>query len=189
MDLKTIPIGLSKYSVIKYVLHVIDSRSRHVRRYYLRSTANLHQWVKKYRNYLRMRGHALGHLMPDGQFKTEAMEELAAAEPTFELGYSAPNCQSQNGLAEADIKSWERKVSAILDWQMRDPKSQVTYAHFHLASECLTQIENMMFNPACPEVTADEAVNGVQPDVSLWQVPLCRVWYYIYPELRKNLIF
>ena len=27
MDLKTIPIGLSKYSVIKYVLHVIDSRS------------------------------------------------------------------------------------------------------------------------------------------------------------------
>ena len=38
-------------------------------------------------------------------------------------------------------------------------------------------------------MTPFEAVNGIQPDASTAQSPLCRVWFFVYPELRKNVPF
>ncbi len=189
MDLKKIPVDLAKFSVTKYVLICVDARSRHCRRYMLRNTAQLHEWVRLYRNWVRRKGFKMGHLMPDGQFRTAGLAELAAEEPSFDFAFSAPHCQSQNGLAEANIKGWERGVKKILDWAMRDPKSKVTYEMFPLASDCLTEIENQLYTPEAPEMSPFEAVNGVQPDASIMQQPLCRVWFYIYPDLRKNVPF
>ena len=80
MDLKKIPKKLAKFSLVKYVLVCKDARSRHVRRYYLRNTADLHLWVRKYRNWVRKKGKTLGAIMPDGQFRTENLAELAASD-------------------------------------------------------------------------------------------------------------
>ena len=189
MDCKKIPKSLAKHCRIKYLLTARDSKSRAVRRYYLTGTAGLHQWVQLYRNYIRRKGHVFGHIMMDGEFDTQNLASLAATEPTFDFSFSNPNCQSQNGLSEADVKGWEAGVRAILDHAMRDKKSKVTYKHFPLASEALTRIQNITFNAQAPEMTPFEAVNRIQPDASTAQSPLCRVWYYIYPELRKNVPF
>ena len=189
MDCKKIPKDLAKHSKIKYVLVAKDAKSRNVRRYYLQSTKCLHQWVFRYRNYLSRMGHKMRHLMADGEFSTQSLQALAGTDPPFDYSFSNPNCQSQNGMAEADIKRWDKGVRCILDNAMKDPKSKVTYQLFPYASLCLEQIENATFNSAAPEQTGFEAMTGVQPDMSVWQVPLCRIWFYIYPELRENVPF
>lgn len=189
MDCKKIPKSLAKHSKIKYVLIAKDSKSRNVRRYYLRGTASLHQWVFRYRNYLSRKGHKMRHLMADGEFSTQSLEALSGTDPPFDYSFSNPHCQSQNGMAEADIKRWEKGCRCILDNAMRDKKSKVTYQLFPYASMCLEQIENATFNMEAPEQTAFEAVNGIQPDMSVWQVPLSRMWFYVYPGLRENIPF
>ena len=189
MDCKKIPKSLAKCSKIKYLLTIKDAKSRFVRRFYLTGTARLHQWTLLYRNFIRRKGHTLAHVMADGEFQTAGLAELAATEPTFDFSFSSPHCQSQNGLAEADIKRWDKGVRCILDHAMKDPKSKVTYKHFPYASECLTDIENSVFNPQCPEMTPFEAVEGIMPDASVWQIPLSRCWYYIYTDLREGVPF
>ena len=115
---------------IKYMLTVKDAKSRHVRRYYLQNTKQLFQWIVLYRNFIRRKGRTLAHIMADGEFRTGGLAITAATEPTFDFSFSNPHCQSQNGLAEADIKRLDKGVRSILDHAMRDPKSHVTYKHF-----------------------------------------------------------
>ena len=189
MDCKKIPLSLARHSKIKYVLVVKDAKSRHVRRYYLQGTRALHQWVFRYRNFLSRKGHRMRHIMADGEFSTESLQALAGTDPPFDYSFSNPHCQSQNGMAEADVKRWEKGCRCILDNAMRDPKSKVTYKLFPYAYMCLEQVENSTFNEAAPEQTPFEAVTGDQPDMSVWQVPLSRVWFYIYPGLRENVPF
>ena len=79
-----------------------------------------------YRNFIRRKGHTLAHIMADGEFRTGGLAITAATEPTFDFSFSNPHCQSQNGLAEADIRRWDKGVRSILDHAMRDPKSHVS---------------------------------------------------------------
>ena len=82
--------------------------------------------------------------------------------------------RSQALIVKVKMAWRERGVAAMLDWAMKDPKSKVTYQHFPLASACLEQIENSTFSAAAPEMTPWEAMFGEQPDMGVWQKPLCR---------------
>jgi hypothetical protein len=76
-----------------------------------------------------------------------------------------------------------------MDNAKRDPKSKVTDQHWCVASEMATDIENMTFCPQSPERTPWESMYREQPDASIWQIPLCRIWYFVYPNLRRNAPF
>ena len=103
-DAKTIPLALAKHTRVKYMVVFKDSFSRAVVRYYLHNLKNLAQTVRKYRHLLKSKGHNLCHFQADGQFWTDELGKLGGEDAHFDYSFSTPHCQSEDGLAEADIK-------------------------------------------------------------------------------------
>ena len=188
MDVAVIDKGMAANSNAKFMLDVHDAASNFRTRYYLRNLSNLHLWVRKYRNFVRRKGHMFVHLTADNQFDTAGLEELAAQDPTFDYSFCAPYSHSQNP-AETTIKAWRLRVRAAIKTAQQDPQSKVGNEHWPYISECITDIENMTFSAACPSTTPWEAFYREQPDFNLWQIPGCRIWYFVYPDLRKNAPF
>ena len=117
------------------------------------------------------------------------MAALAAEQPRFDFTACAPHVHSQN-VAEADIKAWRLRIRAAVNNALKDPKSKVVPAiNWPGASECIGAMENQTFRAQSPEKTPWEAVYRVQPDAPIWQIPLCRIWYFVYPNLRENAPF
>jgi len=187
-DCAKIDKNFAQNSRAKWMLTARDAANNFRRRYYLKSTKNLHLWVRKHRNFLRRKGHEFAHMTADNEFDTVAMEELAAEPPQFDFNFCAPHCHSQNP-AESDIKAWRLRVRAVMEQARRDPKSKVKKHHWPYASDCITDIENMSFCAQSPEMTPWESVYREQPDWSVAQIPMCRIWFYVYPDLRKNAPF
>ena len=188
MDLAKIDKDFGVDSHARWMLTTRDAAGNFRRRYYLRSTAQLHNWVRKHRDFVRSKGWDFAHVRADNEFITDAMDELKGETPTFTLDACAPHVHAQNP-AEADIKAWRLRVRTIMDNARRDPKSKVTDQHWCIASEMATDIENMTFCPQSPERTPWESMYREQPDASIWQIPLCRIWYFVYPNLRRNAPF
>ena len=188
MDIAVIDKGMAANSNAKFMLDVHDAACNFRTRYYLRNLTSLHLWVRKYRNFVRRKGHMFVHLTADNQFDTAGLEELAAQDPSFDYSFCAPYAHSQNP-AETTIKAWRLRVRAAIKTAQQDPKSKVGTEHWPYISECITDIENMTFSAACPSTTPWEAFYREQPDFNLWQIPGCRIWYFVYPDLRKNAPF
>jgi hypothetical protein len=149
MDIAVIDKGMAENSNAKFMLDVHDAASNFRTRYYLRNLSALHLWVRKYRNFVRRKGHMFVHLTADNQFDAAGLEELAAQDPSFDYSFCAPYAHSQNP-AETTIKAWRLRVRAAIKTAQQDPKSKVGTEHWPYISECITDIENMTFSAACP---------------------------------------
>ena len=152
-DAKTIPQALAKHSRIKYMLVIKDSHSRAVVRYYLTNLKDLAGWVRKYRNLLASKGHTLNHFQADGPFWTEALESLAGENSSFDYSFSAPYCQFQNGLAEADIKIFEKDVT-----NTNTNFIIVVAARSAVASPNMSTIGNKVVSVSTPPRTRDARI-------------------------------
>jgi hypothetical protein len=61
----------------------------------------------------------------------------------------------------------------------------ITVKHWPYASECITGVENMLHCEQSPAQTPWESMMREQPDWSIAQVPLCSIWFFVYPSLRQ----
>jgi len=179
------PIPVVGINGEKYVATIFCKASKFRQRYHVKSVGGAHLLVEKFRQCLAQRGYAMQHFHGDGGFNTQGVHALAAKLPnTFTLSFSPPETQAMNP-AEADVKKWQRGVRCILkDIRTKDPQTIVNDSYWPVASRCLTDYENQVFHSGAPEMTAYERVLHVQPDASLWQFPLAKVWFQIYPSVK-----
>ena len=54
-----------------------------------------------------------------------------------------------------------------------------------MASDVLTDIENMLFNSHTLS-SAYFDLFKLKPDVRILRQPLCKMWYYVYPDERSG---
>ena len=183
------PINVRSINQQVYMVTFRDVASSFRKRFHVRSLHGLHSLVHKFQRLLARRGFPIKHFHADGQFETDELYRLAAGEyggAPFDVSFSPPECQSLNGAAENDVKHWTQGVRSILDEAQTDANSVVSDKFWNCASEVFTDIENMTFCANAPEMTPWERVMGQQPDAAVWQRPLARVWFYIYPTLRSG---
>ena len=177
----------SKDSYSKYMLTARDAAGNFRRRYYLPSLRSLAKVVKRHRNFVLRKGFNFSSILADNEFDTEEMEEVAALTPTFDTNFSPPYAHVK--VAEADIKAWRLRVRQVMQLARSDPKSKVQIKHWPYASECITDVENMLYCEQSPAQTPWESMMREQPDWSIAQVPLCRIWFFVYPCLRQSAPF
>ena len=177
----------SKDSYSKYMLTARDAAGNFRRRYYLPSLKSLAQTVKRHRNFILRKGFNFSSILADNEFDTQELEDIAAMAPTFDTNFTPPYAHVKT--AEADIKAWRLRVRHVMKTARSDPKSKVQIKHWPYASECITDIENMLFCEQSPAQTPWESVMREQPDWSIAQIPLCRIWFFVYPNLRQSAPF
>ena len=108
----------SKADAVYAVIFTDDKSRRRVVKH-LSNLKNLHRHVSEYIDHAERFGHVCRIFRFDQQFNTEAMGELQT-ERKFQIECSAAYCQSQDGVAEAGMKQWQKACRAILRDQNRD---------------------------------------------------------------------
>ena len=186
-DVAHIGAKWSKNSYSKYMLTARDAAGNFRRRYYLPSQRALANIVKRHRNFVMRKGFCFASIIADNEFDTELMDEVSAQTPCFDTNFSPPYAHVK--VAEADIKAWRLRVRQVMKNARSDPKSKVQIKHWPYASECITDIENMLYCEQSPAQTPWESMMREQPDWSIAQVPLCRMWFFVYPNLRQSAPF
>ena len=143
--------------------------------------------VRRHRNFILRKGLNLVSFLADNEFETEELEELAAQTLTSDTNLSQPYSHAK--VAEADIKAWRLQVRQVMKTARSDPKSKGQVKHWPCASECITDHENMLYSEQSPAQTPWESMTREQPDWSVAQVPMCRIWFFVYPNLRQSAPF
>ena len=177
----------SKDSYSKYMLTARDAAGNFRRRFYLPNLRSLAKVVRRYRNFVLRKGFNFVSILADGEFDTEELEEVAALTPTFDTNFSPPYAHVK--AAEADIKAWRLRIRQVMKTARSDPMSKVQIKHWPYASECITDIENMLYCEQSPAQTPWESMLKEQPDWAIAQIPLCRIWFFVYPSLRQSAPF
>jgi len=173
------PISTESRQGSTLVAIATDDCSRHRKVFYLSSTANLHKIVAKYISGCARRGFKCSWMRWDNQFDTAAMQRLAD-EKSFEIQDSAAYCQSQDGVSEAAVNTWQRGVRSILKDQRRPPTM------WEDASNMFVRVWNMMYTRASPTATPTEQWYGVQPSMAHLRVPLTGCTFHKYKDERKK---
>ena len=168
----------SKADAVYAVIFTDDKSRRRVVKH-LSNLKNLHRHVSEYIDHAERFGHVCRIFRFDQQFNTEAMGELQT-ERKFQIECSAAYCQSQDGVAEAGMKQWQKACRAILRDQNRD------HVHWTDASNMLIKTLNRIYSSAAPEATPEEQWTKEIPDGSILRVPLCDAFFFKYADERKG---